>query len=100
MTAQPYPSPWRLGLTDDTVIVDAQGTPVASVMGDYDDTDVWPVMEATARLIVAAPDLLAALNAVLRDGVTTASTKLAINAVATAEVRATSIESTPGVSST
>ena len=46
---------------DDTRIVDADGVEVALASGDYDQPDEWPVMEANARLIAAAPDLLAFL---------------------------------------
>jgi hypothetical protein len=31
---------------------------VAQIDGDYNEPDLWPVMEANARLIAAAPDLL------------------------------------------
>lgn len=55
------PGPWRTSLTDDTVVVDAAGREVAAIDGDYNDPDTWPLMEANARLIAAAPDLLAAL---------------------------------------
>lgn len=53
--------PWRVGPVDDTAVTAADGTEIchASGDGDYDDDAVWPVMEANARLIAAAPDLLA-----------------------------------------
>ena len=51
--------PWRLTLSDDTTIIAGDGTPVAGTLGNYDSDDEWPVMEANARLIAAAPDLLA-----------------------------------------
>ena len=31
---------------------------MAQIDGDYNEPDLWPVMEANARLIAAAPDLL------------------------------------------
>ena len=59
--------PWRLTLSDDTTIIAGDGTPVAGTLGNYDSDDEWPVMEANARLIAAAPDLLAALRGMLAD---------------------------------
>jgi hypothetical protein len=53
------PGPWRAGPVDDTRIVDADGVEVALASGDYTHPDEWVVMEANARLIAAAPDLLA-----------------------------------------
>lgn len=54
-------APWRVGPVDDTVVIDADGNEVASIDGDYNEPDLWPVMEANARLIAAAPDLMSAL---------------------------------------
>lgn len=54
--------PWKLSLTDDTVVIDADGREVAAIDGDYNNPDEWPKMEANAKLIAAAPDLLAALK--------------------------------------
>ena len=62
MSAQHTPGPWRVSLTDDTVVVDATGHEVAAIDGDYNDPDTWPLMEANARVIAAAPDLLSALR--------------------------------------
>ncbi len=59
--------PWKVSLTDDTVVVDANGAEVAAIDGDYNHPDTWPVMEANARLIAAAPDLLAALEAIMSE---------------------------------
>ena len=56
MSAQHTPGPWRVSLTDDTVVVDATGHEVAAIDGDYNDPDTWPLMEANARVIAAAPD--------------------------------------------
>ena len=57
------PAPWQTSLTDDTVVIhigaDGVHYEVATIDGDYNEPDLWPVMEANARLIAAAPDLLA-----------------------------------------
>ena len=56
------PAPWQTSLTDDTVVIhigaDGVHYEVATIDGDYNEPDLWPVMEANARLIAAAPDLL------------------------------------------
>ena len=57
------PGPWKVDLVDDTRVVDATGAEVAAIDGDYNAPDTWPKMEANARLIAAAPDLLAAARA-------------------------------------
>ena len=54
-------APWRLSMTDDTCVIDADGNIVAETDGDYNDPDLWPIMEANARLIAAAPELAALL---------------------------------------
>lgn len=55
------PGPWQVGPVDDTVVThmgkDGVRYEVASVDGDYNQPETWPVMEANARLIAAAPDL-------------------------------------------
>lgn len=56
------PGPWHVGPVDDTMVTDAAGCEVAAVDGDYNDPDLWPVMEANARLIAAAPEMLAELQ--------------------------------------
>ena len=64
MTAAKHtPGPWRVGPVDDTRVEDANGNEVAQIDGDYNQPDTWPLMEANARLIAAAPDMLAALKA-------------------------------------
>jgi len=65
MTAQHTPGPWRLHPVNDTAVIAMDGTGVAGMAGDYDDTDTWPIMEANARLIAAAPDMLAACKGLL-----------------------------------
>lgn len=55
------PGPWVVGPIDDTVVThlgaDNIRYEVAAIDGDYNDPDTWPIMEANARLIAAAPDL-------------------------------------------
>ena len=58
--AKHTPGPWVTSATDDTVVIDATGREVAAIDGDYNDPDTWPQMEANARLIAAAPELLEA----------------------------------------
>lgn len=59
------PGPWKTHLTDDTLVVDGNGLVIAHMGGLYlgDDSP----MEANARLIAAAPDLLAALEVIAAD---------------------------------
>jgi hypothetical protein len=57
--------PWRVGPVDDTRISTHDNDEIALVQGDYNDPDIWPVMEANARLIAAAPELAEALEATL-----------------------------------
>ena len=61
--------PWRVGPVDDTVVTGPDHLEIAAIDGDYNDPDLWPVMEANAALIVAARNALPALldeNAALR----------------------------------
>jgi hypothetical protein len=64
--AKHTPGPWSIGPVDDTVVnhlgLDGVRRDIAAIAGDYNDPDLWPVMEANARLIAAAPDLLKALE--------------------------------------
>jgi hypothetical protein len=53
------PGPWKVHLVDDTTVIAADGSEIASVDGDYNEPNAWPVMEANARLIADAPALLA-----------------------------------------
>ncbi len=59
------PGPWEVGPVDDTVVThvgkDGLRYEIAAIDGDYNQPETWPVMEANARLIAAAPDLLEAL---------------------------------------
>lgn len=56
------PGPWVVGPVDDCVVThmgsDGVRYTVAEIDGDYNQPDTWPIMEANARLIAAAPDLL------------------------------------------
>lgn len=54
------PGPWRVGPVDDTRVEDANGNEIAQIDGEYNQPETWPIMEANARLIAAAPDLLEA----------------------------------------
>ena len=64
-SAQHTPGPWIVGPVDDTVVThlgaDGCRYEVAAIDGDYNDPDTWPIMEANARLIAAAPELYEAL---------------------------------------
>jgi hypothetical protein len=53
--------PWKTHLVDDTLVVDGNGLIIAHMGGLYLG-DASP-MEANAKLIAAAPDLLEALEA-------------------------------------
>ena len=56
------PGPWQLHKSDDTLVIGTDGREVAEACGDYTEEAEWPRMEANARLIAAAPELLAALK--------------------------------------
>ena len=49
--------PWRVGPVDDTVVIAPDGSEVAAIDGDYNEPDLWPVMEANARRIARLPEL-------------------------------------------
>lgn len=51
------PGLWRVGPVDDTIVTAADGSEVAAVDGDYNEPDLWPIMEANARRIATLPDL-------------------------------------------
>ena len=57
LIAEATPGPWMVGPVDDTVVSGADGSEIAAIDGDYNEPDLWPIMEANARLIAAAPDL-------------------------------------------
>ena len=64
--AKHFPGPWIVGPVDDTLVraVTTEGEyyTICEMDGNYNDPHQWPVMEANARLIAAAPDLLEALR--------------------------------------
>lgn len=53
--------PWRVSLTDETVVVSDDIE--VRVDGDYDDFGIAPIMSATATAIAAVPDMLATIMA-------------------------------------
>ena len=55
--------PWKVSPTDDTTVITHDGNMVAEIDGDYNEPDLWPIMEANARLIAAAPDMHEAITA-------------------------------------
>lgn len=55
--AEGTPGPWRVGPVDDTVVIAPDGSEVAAIDGDYNEPDLWPVMEANARRIARLPEL-------------------------------------------
>lgn len=61
LLAAAIPGPWRVSLTDDTVVIGPDRAEVAAIDGDYNEPDLWPIMEANARLIALAPQLAEAL---------------------------------------
>ena len=64
--AEHTPGPWRTTLAyDDPVIVDHNNTIIAIAVLDSNDPKELETIVANARLIAAAPELLAALNQVL-----------------------------------
>lgn len=63
---QHTPGPWSVSPADDTVVIDAMRREVAAIDGDYNTPDTWPQMEANARLIAAAPEMLDSLKDCVR----------------------------------
>ena len=61
MSAQHTPGPWHVDLYDATGVDDVDGYRIAITGFGEDDTD-----QANARLIAAAPDMLAALRELVR----------------------------------
>jgi len=53
------PGPWAVSPTDDTTVICPARSVVANIDGDYNEPDLWPIMEANARLIALAPSLAA-----------------------------------------
>jgi len=49
------PGPWRVGPVDDTRVEASDGSEVAQIDGDYNEPDLWPIMEANARRIARVP---------------------------------------------
>lgn len=66
MNTQFAPGPWSVHPVDDTMVArqlpSGEWEEVAAIDGDYNQPDLWPTMEANARLIAAAPDLYEALK--------------------------------------
>jgi len=60
------PGPWHVGPVDDTTVFAADGSEIAAIDGDYNQPETWPIMEANARLISAAPELVEALVAFMK----------------------------------
>jgi hypothetical protein len=56
------PGPWRLSWPNDCLVVGDDGEEVAETCGDY--ARHYERMEANARLIAAAPEMLEALKAI------------------------------------
>lgn len=52
--------PWRVHLTDETLVIDVNGDEVASMHGDYDSE--YEMMAARAELVAAAPEMRAAIK--------------------------------------
>lgn len=81
--AKHTPGPWVVGPVDDTVVThlgkDGVRYEVAAIDGDYNEPDEWPVMEANARLISAAPDLLEALKSLCDADATYVSSRIQID---------------------
>jgi hypothetical protein len=69
MNAKHSPGPWSIGgkLIYKTVLMDANGNSIAS--GGNNRVIVGEQLEASLALAAAAPDLLAALRAILASGV-------------------------------
>lgn len=64
MNTEYTPGPWAVGMRsggNKEITANDDGAPLATVYGDDSDEQCWPVT-ANARLIAAAPDLLAALQ--------------------------------------
>ena len=53
------PGPWAVSPTDDTTVICPARSVVANIDGDYNEPDLWPIMEANASLIALAPSLAA-----------------------------------------
>lgn len=65
MEAKFTPGPWKVGPVDETLVATDDGKEVAQICGDYNQPETWPVMEANAHLIAAAPELYEALSDLL-----------------------------------
>lgn len=59
LLANATPGPWITSSTDDTVVIAMDRSEVASIDGDYNHPETWPIMEANARLVALAPQLAA-----------------------------------------
>lgn len=68
------PGPWSIGPVDDCQVThlgpDGARYVIADISGDYNQPELWPIMEANARLIAAAPDLYEACRYIVEAGET------------------------------
>lgn len=98
MTAQHTPGPWTFDAESDkrhkqfaimagTGGLDGEGGKVAAVFAGFGAHFDWAESEANARLIAAAPELLAALKTLVELGTDSPEHQAAERAIAKAEAR-------------
>ena len=56
------PGPWRQNIVNELTVVDSTGAEICEISAPYEDGDDYDVHVADARLITAAPEMLAALK--------------------------------------